>query len=77
MSIRSKSIFLITISILVFSCASPLVSVLEKENERVRLSQVSRKKTDADKIDSTRVYSAETENYIASIFTVDIGQTSF
>lgn len=44
MSIRSKSIFLITISILVFSCASPLVSVLEKENERVRLSQVSRKK---------------------------------
>ena len=69
MSIRSKSIFLITISILVFSCASPLVSVLEKENERVRLSQVSRKKTDADKIDSTRVYSAETEKILKEKYT--------
>lgn len=61
MSIRSKSIFLTTISILVFSCTSPLVSVLEKENERVKLSQVSRKETNARRMDTSRVYSAETE----------------
>lgn len=61
MSIRSKSIFLATISILVFSCTSPLVSVLEKENERVKLSQVSRKETNARRMDTSRVYSAETE----------------
>ena len=69
MSIRSKSIFLTTISILVFSCTSPLVSVLEKENERVKLSQVSRKETNARRMDTSRVYSAETEKMLKEKYT--------
>ena len=54
---------------MVFSCPSPLVSVLEKENERVKLSQVSRKETNARRMDTSRVYSAETEKMLKEKYT--------
>lgn len=73
MNIKSKSIFLFTIGLLAFSCSTPLVSVLEKENQRVRLSQVSRKKSKIKQPipDSTKVYSAETEKMLKNKFTTN------
>lgn len=71
MNIKHKSIFLLTIGLLAFSCSAPLVSVLEKENQRVRLSQVSRKKPKIKNHDSTKVYSDETEKMLKSKYTTN------
>lgn len=63
---KEKIFFLIILSLLVFSCGTPIVSVLERNGERVGLSQVQRKSTSKRVrnnnavIDTAQVYSAET-----------------
>lgn len=58
---NNKLILLGIGALLVYGCRVPLVSVLENDEQKVRLSQVQRKKLNAEKIDSMKLYSAETE----------------
>ena len=68
---KRKILLFTTLSLLVFSCSAPIVSVLEHDNQRVRLSQVQRKKTKGSKpvIDTTQVYSKETEKKLRDKYT--------
>jgi len=68
---KNKLLILVTCASLVLSCSTPLVSVLEKDNERVRLSQAQRKREDREKPahDSARVYSEATEKTLKSGYT--------
>jgi hypothetical protein len=54
------------------SCAAPIVSVLERNGDRVRLSQIQRKNPMLQKTlpDSTRMYSSETEKMLQEGYTV-------
>ena len=47
---KRKILLLTTLSLLVLSCSAPIVSVLEQDNQRVRLSQVQRKKARGKKL---------------------------
>lgn len=71
MTKKGKSLFLIATALLVISCSAPLVSILEKEDPRVRLSQVQRKKSNkrTSLNDSTKVYSDETERVLKERYT--------
>lgn len=68
---KRKILLFTTLSLLVFSCSAPIVSVLEHDNQRVRLSQVQRKKTKGSKsvIDTTQIYSKETEKKLRDKYT--------
>lgn len=67
---RKKTLLLATLSLLL-SCSAPIVSVLEQDNQRVRLSQVQRKKNKGRKpvIDTSQVYSKETEKKFREKYT--------
>ena len=69
---KRKSILFVTLSILILGCSSPIVSVLEKDGQRVRLSQIRREKENKSKrlvMDSSHVYSAETEKTLKGKYT--------
>ena len=70
-NIKNKLLILATVFSLVLSCTTPLVSVLEKDNERVRLSQVQRRKEPVKPSipDSGRVFSKETEKILQEGYT--------
>ncbi|NDV83429.1 hypothetical protein [Bacteroides sp. 51] len=67
---KNKLLILVTCASLVLSCSTPLVSVLEKDKERVRLNQVQRKKESVKRSnkDSTKVYSKDTEKLLKEGF---------
>lgn len=64
-------LFLVAITVVAYSCKSPIVSVLEKEDPKVKLTQVQKKKKAAKLpvIDSTKVYSDETERVLKERYT--------
>lgn len=68
---KRKSIILATLSLLVLSCTTPIVSVLERDNQRVHLSQVQRKTTKGKRLglDTAQVYSEETEKIFQKKYT--------
>lgn len=69
MSLRKTTWFLIGI-VLISGCASPIISVLEKDNQKVRLSQVrNKKKENLAQSDTTKVYSDETEKKLKGKYT--------
>lgn len=68
---KRKTLLFATLSLLVLSCSAPIVSVLEHDNQRVRLSQVQRKKARGKKPvqDTAQVYSKETEKMFRDKYT--------
>ena len=69
---KRKLILLASLPLLILSCSSPIVSVLEGDSQRVKLSQVQRKankRSERPAIDTTRIYSAETEKKLKDGFT--------
>lgn len=71
---KRKTLLFGTLSLLVLSCSTPIVSVLERDNgiQRVGLSQVQRKSGKKRErkavIDTTKIYSPETEKKIKNGF---------
>lgn len=69
---KRKSLLLIILSLLVLSCTAPIVSVLERDNQRVGLSQIQRKTDKKRKnkavIDTTQIYSEETKKKLKDGF---------
>ena len=71
MTFKNSRWFLIGIAF-VSACSAPITSVLERENQKVRLSQVSKKKTGSRSllpVDSNRIYSKETEKALKEKYT--------
>jgi len=68
---KRKILLLTMLSLLVYSCSAPIVSILEQDNQRVRLSQVQRKRAREKKnvIDTTQVYSQETKKKFREKYT--------
>lgn len=68
---KRKIIIIVMLSLLVFACSAPIVSVLEHDNQRVRLSQVQRKKhTSTPAIrDTATVFSEDTERKFREKYT--------
>lgn len=67
---RNPIVFLLAIvTMVIYSCKAPIVSILEKEDPKVRLSQVQKKKERKAHRDSLKVYSDETERVLKNGYT--------